>query len=148
MVRVGTRYWLGFLLVAWGAVAACFSLVSSAGTFYLLRALLGAFEAGAFPAMWHSLSTFYPRNRITKPFAYLTSEARGEQQDRVRWCRQQPGRAYSSTCHALQLRWPCTRALTPPARAHAPPVAVMVANMIGAPIAAGLLAMDGVAGLK
>ena len=30
----------------------------------------------------------------------------------------------------------------------APPVAVLIANMIGAPIAAGLLAMDGVGGLK
>jgi MFS family permease len=63
MMRIGTRVWLGFLLVAWGAVAACFSLVSSAATFYAMRALLGAFEAGAFPAMWAALSTFFPRSR-------------------------------------------------------------------------------------
>ena len=65
MVRVGTRAWLAFLLVAWGAVAAYFSLVSSPATFYALRALLGVFEAGAFPAMWHALSTFFPRSRCS-----------------------------------------------------------------------------------
>jgi sugar phosphate permease len=63
MIRVGTRAWLGFLLCAWGAVAASFSAVSSAWSFYLLRMLLGMFEAGAFPACWHAVGSFYPRNK-------------------------------------------------------------------------------------
>ncbi|GBF99705.1 MFS transporter [Raphidocelis subcapitata] len=99
MVRVGLRSWLGFLLIAWGVVAACFSLVRSAWSFYLLRALLGIFEAGAFPACWHALTLFYPRSRITKPFAYLT-------------------------------------------------IGTMVAQLIGSPIAAGLLSLDGVGGIR
>jgi sugar phosphate permease len=63
MVRVGTRTWLGFLLIAWGAVAASFAAIRSAPAFYACRVLLGLFEAGAFPACWYALSTFYPRNR-------------------------------------------------------------------------------------
>jgi MFS family permease len=63
MARVGARLWLAFLLCAWGAVAACFALITTPRSFYLLRALLGAFEAGAFPAMWHTLSVFFPRSR-------------------------------------------------------------------------------------
>ena len=63
MVRVGVRAWLGFLLIAWGAVATSFMFVRSATSFYACRILLGLFEAGAFPAMWYALSTFYPRNR-------------------------------------------------------------------------------------
>lgn len=99
MVRVGFRPWLSFLLCAWGVVAVSFMFISSAWSFYLLRLLLGVFESGAFPAMWYALSVFFPRKRITKPYAFLT-------------------------------------------------IGIMVANMLGAPIAAGLLALDGVGGLK
>ncbi|GBF99609.1 MFS transporter [Raphidocelis subcapitata] len=99
MVRVGFRPWLAFLLVAWGIVAVCFMFISSAWSFYLLRLLLGVFEAGAFPAMWYALSVFFPRRRITKPYAYLT-------------------------------------------------IGIMVANVIGSPLATGLLAMDGLGGLR
>lgn len=63
MVRVGLRAWLGFLLAAWGAVAACFMFITTPTSFYILRLLLGIFEAGAFPGMWYALATFYPRNR-------------------------------------------------------------------------------------
>jgi MFS family permease len=63
MVRVGFRPWLAFLLVAWGAVASCFMFTHSVWSFYLLRLLLGVFEAGAFPAMWYALAVFFPRGR-------------------------------------------------------------------------------------
>jgi MFS family permease len=61
MVRVGFRPWLALLLIGWGVVAACFMLISSAWSFFLLRLLLGVFESGAFPAMWYALSEFFPR---------------------------------------------------------------------------------------
>lgn len=63
MVRIGFRAWLAFLLIGWGGVAVCFMFISSAWSFYLLRLLLGAFESGAFPAMWHALGVFFPRRR-------------------------------------------------------------------------------------
>lgn len=63
LVQVGFRAWLSFLTVAWGVVAASMAFISSAWSFYLLRFLLGAFEAGAFPAMWFMLSCFFTRRR-------------------------------------------------------------------------------------
>jgi MFS family permease len=63
MMRFGFRPWLSFLLIGWGIVAVCFMFINSAWSFYLLRVLLGIFEAGAFPCMWYALSVFIPRKR-------------------------------------------------------------------------------------
>jgi MFS family permease len=63
VARVGVRRWLSFLLLGWGTVASCMSLINTPGTFFALRLLLGTFEAGAVPAMWYHLSTFYPADR-------------------------------------------------------------------------------------
>lgn len=61
--RVGVRRWLGFLLLGWGTVASCMSLIHNVTSFFILRLLLGTFESGAVPAMWYHLSTFYPADR-------------------------------------------------------------------------------------
>lgn len=63
VARVGVRRWLAFLLLGWGAVATCMSAIHSVGSFFALRLLLGAFEAGAVPAMWYHLSSFFPADR-------------------------------------------------------------------------------------
>jgi MFS family permease len=44
-------------------VASCFALIHDKTSFFVLRLLLGLFEAGATPAMWYSLSQFYPQER-------------------------------------------------------------------------------------
>jgi MFS family permease len=44
-------------------VASCFALIHDTTSFFVLRLLLGLFEAGATPAMWYSLSQFYPQER-------------------------------------------------------------------------------------
>lgn len=63
VARVGVRRWLAFLLLCWGTVAACMSLINSVPSFFALRVLLGVFEAGAVPAMWYHLAHFYPGDR-------------------------------------------------------------------------------------
>lgn len=63
VARIGVRRWLAFLLLGWGTVAACMSLINSVGSFFALRVLLGTFEAGAVPAMWFHLSSFFPSER-------------------------------------------------------------------------------------
>lgn len=63
MLRVGVSRWLAVLIAGWGTVASCFALVRGKPSFYLLRLLLGVFEAGAVPAMWFHLSQFYPKER-------------------------------------------------------------------------------------
>jgi len=61
MLRVGFKRWLASLLVAWGLVTISFMFIRSPAGFFICRLLLGAFEAGAFPAMWWVISTFYPK---------------------------------------------------------------------------------------
>ncbi|KAI8472711.1 MAG: major facilitator superfamily domain-containing protein [Monoraphidium minutum] len=68
-LRVGVRWWYGGIIVGWGVVAACTSLVNSTGQLYAMRLLLGALEAGAAPCAWHVLSAFYPPPRVVKPYA-------------------------------------------------------------------------------
>jgi ACS family tartrate transporter-like MFS transporter len=47
--RLSAPVWLGAIIAAWGVVAACCALISGPASFYALRVLLGAAEAGAFP---------------------------------------------------------------------------------------------------
>lgn len=63
VARVGARRWLAVLLLGWGTVAACMSLIHNVASFFALRVLLGLFEAGAVPAMWLHLATFFPADR-------------------------------------------------------------------------------------
>ena len=62
-MHVGARRWLSALLVVWGVVAGSMAFVTNVAGFYSVRVLLGVAEAGAFPAMWHHLVLFYPRER-------------------------------------------------------------------------------------
>ncbi|MFJ8929971.1 MFS transporter [Streptomyces sp. NPDC102364] len=49
--RIGARRWLAGLMFVWGLLSCAMALVSSPTTFYLLRFLLGAAEAGFFPGV-------------------------------------------------------------------------------------------------
>jgi ACS family tartrate transporter-like MFS transporter len=58
--RVGARRWIGTLMVLWGIISAGMFLVHSAGSFYTLRFLLGATEAGFFPGVVFYLRRWFP----------------------------------------------------------------------------------------
>jgi MFS transporter, ACS family, tartrate transporter len=58
--RVGAKRWIGTLMVVWGIISASMSLVHSAGSFYTLRFLLGATEAGFFPGVVYYLRGWFP----------------------------------------------------------------------------------------
>jgi MFS transporter, ACS family, tartrate transporter len=58
--RVGAKRWIGTLMVLWGIVSASLSLVHSASSFYTLRFLLGATEAGFFPGVVYYLRGWFP----------------------------------------------------------------------------------------
>ncbi|QGP91376.1 Putative tartrate transporter [Neomoorella glycerini] len=49
MVKVGARVWLARIMITWGIVTIATGFVHNAATFYVLRFLLGAAEAGFFP---------------------------------------------------------------------------------------------------
>jgi MFS family permease len=51
MYRVGARMWIARIMITWGLLSACFVFVKSPVWFYTLRFLLGAAEAGFYPAI-------------------------------------------------------------------------------------------------
>lgn len=61
LTRIGARRWLAFIMLVWGAVSAACAFVHDATSFYLLRFLLGAAEAGFFPGVLYYLTLWFPR---------------------------------------------------------------------------------------
>ncbi|KAI8468443.1 MAG: major facilitator superfamily domain-containing protein [Monoraphidium minutum] len=98
-VRLGMRWWLGLITIAWGVAASLTALINTPAQLYALRLLLGAAEASAAPCAWHIFSAFYPFDRLAKPYST------------VFFCNQ-------------------------------------VAFFMAAPLAAGILQMDGVSGIS
>ncbi|MBI1182061.1 MAG: MFS transporter [Alphaproteobacteria bacterium] len=69
--RFGARRWIARIMISWGIISACLSLVDSAFSFYALRFLLGFAEAGFFPGIIYYLSRWFPaawRARIVGSF--------------------------------------------------------------------------------
>ena len=71
LYRVGARRWLTVLMIFWGIFSTSLMFVKSAESFYVLRFLTGASEAGFFPGIILYFSTWFPsaqRGRITALF--------------------------------------------------------------------------------
>jgi sugar phosphate permease len=60
LYRVGARRWISRIMISWGLVSAAMSLVTGPYSFYGMRFLLGAAEAGFFPGIAFYLSTWFP----------------------------------------------------------------------------------------
>lgn len=58
--RYGARRWFARILITWGAITVGMSLVQGAHSFYLMRFLLGAAEAGFFPGVLYYITRWYP----------------------------------------------------------------------------------------
>jgi ACS family tartrate transporter-like MFS transporter len=58
--RVGARRWISRIMISWGAISTAMMFVQTTPTFYVLRFLLGAAEAGFFPGVVYYLSHWYP----------------------------------------------------------------------------------------
>jgi MFS family permease len=59
--RFGARLWIARIMVVWGLVASAMMFVSDRWSFYALRFLLGAAEAGFFPGVIFYLTCWFPR---------------------------------------------------------------------------------------
>jgi ACS family tartrate transporter-like MFS transporter len=69
--KVGARRWIARIMITWGIVTACTSLVHTAWSFYRVRFLLGAAEAGFFPGILFYMTGWFPatyRGRVTGIF--------------------------------------------------------------------------------
>jgi ACS family tartrate transporter-like MFS transporter len=58
--KVGARLWIARVMITWGMVSAAFAFISGDTSFYILRFLLGAAEAGFFPGIILYLSYWFP----------------------------------------------------------------------------------------
>ena len=61
--RIGARRWLARSMISWGVISASMMFVTTPASFYALRFLLGAAEAGFFPGVIYYLTQWYPAAR-------------------------------------------------------------------------------------
>ncbi|PRW57891.1 hypothetical protein C2E21_3748 [Chlorella sorokiniana] len=124
--RIGGPRWLASICVIWGIIAGCFGAINSTASFLVMRMLLGIAEVC--DTCWAASN---PRVRTTNR-AIRRSAA---------W---QSG--------AIPGMWTYVASFYLPHRCTIPMTMVMagitVAQVIGAPLAAALLQMDGIAGLE
>jgi sugar phosphate permease len=71
LYRVGARIWIARIMITWGLVSAAMSLAVGPKSFYVLRALLGAAEAGFFPGVAFYLATWFPAEFRTRIIAWF-----------------------------------------------------------------------------
>jgi MFS family permease len=71
LYRVGARIWISRIMISWGLVSAAMSLATGPTSFYVLRALLGAAEAGFFPGVAFYLATWFPAEFRTRIIAWF-----------------------------------------------------------------------------
>src|SRR5437588_854647 len=71
--KIGARTWMARIMVTWGIISSCMMFVNSAGTFYVLRLLLGIAEAGFFPGIILYLTYWYPARRRARIVALFMS---------------------------------------------------------------------------
>jgi MFS transporter, ACS family, tartrate transporter len=58
--RLGARIWISRIIISWGVAAIAMMFTRGARSFYLLRFLLGAAEAGFFPGLVFYLTQWFP----------------------------------------------------------------------------------------
>ena len=76
--KFGPRLWIARIMITWGIIATCKSLVTGPHSFYILRFFLGVSEAGFFPGMILYLTFWFPsqeRARAVAKFKTATSLA-------------------------------------------------------------------------
>jgi sugar phosphate permease len=71
LYRIGARVWLARIMITWGLMSAATALAAGANSFYALRLLLGAAEAGFFPGVAFYLGTWFPAQYRTRMIAWF-----------------------------------------------------------------------------
>lgn len=71
--KVGARTWIARIMISWGVVSALFVFVNNEATFYVLRFLLGAAEAGFYPGVILYCTYWFPSARRARVIALFMS---------------------------------------------------------------------------
>lgn len=62
MYRVGPRKWIARIAITWGTLSALMMFVQGELSFYLMRFLLGAAEAGLYPALMYMVTVWFAQH--------------------------------------------------------------------------------------
>ena len=73
--KVGARIWITRVMVTWGIISGCMVFVQGPNSFYAMRFLLGASEAGFFPGIILYLSYWFPARHRAGVTAYFMAAA-------------------------------------------------------------------------
>ena len=74
--RFGARVWIARIMFTWGVLSSAMIFVNGPATFYVLRFLLGAAEAGFFPGVILYLTQWFPqRERARAVGLFMTATA-------------------------------------------------------------------------
>ena len=73
--RVGARRWIALLMMLWGVISASMIMVRGSHSFYVLRFLLGAAEAGFFPGVILYLKNWFPAQARARTVARFMTAA-------------------------------------------------------------------------
>jgi len=71
MHRVGARFWITRIMVTWGALSVAMAFVTGETSFYVMRLLLGAAEAGLFPGVMLYLTYWFGREERARATGYF-----------------------------------------------------------------------------
>ncbi len=71
LYRVGARVWLARIMISWGLISAATIFVKGPWSFYFVRFLLGAGEAGFFPGVAFYLGHWFPAEYRTRVIAWF-----------------------------------------------------------------------------
>ena len=71
LVRFGARLWIARIMITWGLISAGMMFVQGELSFYVMRLLLGAAEAGFLPGIVYYLSQWFPRPQRAKAVSWF-----------------------------------------------------------------------------
>jgi MFS transporter, ACS family, tartrate transporter len=77
LAKVGARGWIARIMITWAIISASFAFVQGEKSFYVLRFLLGAAEAGFFPGVIFYLTKFFPTAYRSRTIALFMMAAAG-----------------------------------------------------------------------
>ena len=69
--KFGVRRWISGLMVLWGVISCCMIFIRGPVSFYGMRFLLGAAEAGFFPGMILYMKRWFPANARARAVAWF-----------------------------------------------------------------------------
>jgi len=70
--KLGARLWIARIMITWGVLAAGMALVTGPRSFYVMRLLLGAAEAGFFPGVILYLTYWFPAEYRARVVGWFT----------------------------------------------------------------------------